>query len=92
MCSARAPGTRPSWSPATASRRTASSGLPRTIADAACAWPPPPSRDSPAAMSRPDERLRATANTRPSISTSISSASHSTTSVTLVASVEMPST
>ncbi len=84
--------TAPAGSAASASRWTESRERPRTIADAACGWPPPPSPARAAPMSSAGVRLRPTTNTRPSISTAITSASHSASSTILLATVEMPST
>ncbi len=92
MSAARGPAAMPSASAAPSRARAPSSVSSRTSAEAAWAWPPPPRAAITAATSKAAVRLRPTANTRPSISTSITIAGLSVRSVILEARVDTPST
>ena len=92
MSAARGPAAMPSASAAASRARAPSSVSSRTSAEAAWAWPPPPRAAITAATSKAAVRLRPTANTRPSISTSITIAGLSVRSVILEARVDTPST
>ena len=90
-------------SPAVSARRTAlgsaastseraSSSVPRNTADAACAWPPPPSAPASTDASSSATRVRETQNTRSPISTSATSPRASVRSTSLWTRFEIPST